>query len=181
MKTEQLEERNARKEKRTKIIKNVVLIAGLAAVVFSSLVYYRNEEKAIEEERQNAVVGIHIKGAVKNSGYYEVPYSTRVKDLGDVAGGFDENADFDGVNLAAYVKDGEEIYIPYKGSAERGGYNLNVVSFDQLLTLSGIGETTAQSIINYRENNGKYKEVSELITAVGQSKYEEIRENFYVE
>ncbi len=181
MKTEQLEDKTVRKEKRTRILKNAVLLAGLAAVVFSSLVYYKNEEKAIEEEQNNAVIGVHVKGAVKNSGYYEVPYSTRVKDLGDVAGGFDENVDLDGVNLAAYVKDGEEIYFPYKGSAERGGYNLNSVSIEQLLTVSGVGETTAQKIINYRENNGKYKEVSELITAVGKSKYEEIRENFYVE
>lgn len=162
------------------LLKNVVLVIALIAVIFGSLVYYRKEEKKIVDEANAALIGVHVKGAVKKSGYYEVPYSTRVKDLEKVVGGFDEGVDLDGVNLAAYVKDGEEIYFPYKGSAARGGFDLNTVTFDQLVTVPGIGETTAQKILNYRENNGKFKEVAELKGIVGESKYESMREHFYV-
>lgn len=78
--------------KRRNVLKTVFPLFALIAVVFGSLVYYRAEESALEAAEENAVVGVHIKGAVKISGYYEVPYGTRIKDLGEVAGGFAETS-----------------------------------------------------------------------------------------
>ncbi len=174
----EIKENNAAKKN---VIKTLFLLLALCAIVFGSLVYYRSEETMADSEEAKAVVGVHIKGAVKNSGYYEVPYGTRVRDLADIAGGCDENADMDGVNLAAYVEDGEEIYFPYKGSAENGGINLNTADADELTSLDGIGDTTAQKIIDYREAHGGFQSVIELKDILGNSKYESVREKLYVE
>lgn len=153
-----------------------VLILALGCVVHKNA--YDAEQA---EDATDSVVGIHIKGAVENSGYYEVPMGTRVRELGDFAGGFLDNADFDGVNLAEFVKDGQEVYVPFKGTKENGAVNLNTVTYEELLEISGVGETTARQIINYRNKNGSFEKVIELKTVLGTSKYNSIRESFYVE
>lgn len=161
------------------VIKTLFLLLALCAIVFGSLVYYKSDETA--SETAEAAVGVHIKGAVEKPGYYEVPYGTRVRDLAQIAGGYAEGADLDGVNLAAYAEDGEEIYFPYKGSAEKGGINLNTAGIEELTGLEGIGEASAQKIIDYRESHNGFQSVLELKDIIGDSKYEAIRENLYVE
>lgn len=172
-----VKEENAAKKN---IIKTLFLLLALCAIVFGSLVYYRDTKTASDAEDAEAVVGIHIKGAVKNAGYYEVPYGTRVRDLAQIAGGYADGADLDGVNLAAYAEDGEEIYFPYKGSAENGGIDLNAAGAEELMSIDGIGEDSARKIIDYRNSHGSFKSVLELREVLGNSKYEAVREKLYV-
>jgi competence protein ComEA len=162
-------------------LKAGILVAVIIISIIISLVYYNHGTDATDQDAsEEALIGVHVKGAVAQSGYYEVPYGTRVKDLVDIAGGFDGNVDYDGVNLAEYVNDGDEIYFPYKGSAESRALNLNSADADSLQKLDGIGETTAQKIIEYRNSHGGFKSVLELKEIVGESKYEALRENVYV-
>ncbi|MBQ8541671.1 MAG: helix-hairpin-helix domain-containing protein [Clostridia bacterium] len=170
-------------EKRKRnIINGAILLFSLFAIVSASYIHYRAEEAEYTEYKEEVKLCVHVKGAVGKSGVYYVPYGTRVLNLESVAGGFLDNADLDGVNLAAYVKDGQEIYIPFKGSAKMGGYNLNTVTAEELVeNVDGIGETYAKKIVSYREQNGKFHSVSELKTILGESAYEKVREKFYVE
>ncbi len=64
-------------------------------------------------------VKVHVKGEVKNPGIYNLPAESRVEDAIQMAGGATENANVDGVNLAAYVKDGYEIKVPAKSAASK--------------------------------------------------------------
>lgn len=161
------------------ILKGVFMVFCLGVFVFAAFMYNTKVEKTAEEAT-DATVGIHVKGAVENTGFYLVPMGTRVGELGEYIGGFSDEADLDGVNLAEYVKDGAEIYVPYKGTPEKGALDLNSVTYEELLYVKGIGETYAGKIINYRNTHGSFKRVIELKDILDTKVYENVRESFYV-
>ena len=99
----------------------------------------------------------------------------------DKAGGLLEEADIKSVNLAYVLQDGEKIYIPSKQEAQNAEeqlavvtsgngdsasssskVNINKATLAELQKISGIGESTAQKIIDYRNENGKFKNIDEL-------------------
>ena len=165
--------------KKRKIFWTVVLVLGLCLLVIFSSFIDKHEESS-EIDATDAFIGVHVKGAVNNSGYYEVPYGTRIKDLAQFAGGFLPSADLDGVNLAAFVKDGEEVYIPHIGTPMTGAVNINTVTYEELIEINDIGDVTARRILNYRDSRGVIESVTELRSVLGVTKYEQLRENFYV-
>ncbi|MBQ8002251.1 MAG: helix-hairpin-helix domain-containing protein [Clostridia bacterium] len=166
------------KEKAFKIIWLTVLII---AIVVSSFVYSTNDGDAYEDATYSNIC-VHVKGAVNNSGIYYVPWGTRVCDLEAYVGGFKENVLLDGVNLASYVKDGEEIYFPYSGEKGMGALNLNIVTEAELDALvDGIGAGTARKIVEYRNTHGNYTSVVELDDVLGKTKAEKFYKYFYVE
>ncbi len=176
-----IDEFNEKDTKRRSLIVTVVAIVLIITFIVTAFItdsYTRDDWEVDEKE----TLGVHIKGAVKNSGYYEVPLGTRVKDLIDTAGGFDENAFADGVNLAGYVKDGEEIVVPYKGNAEKGALNLNRVTQDELCELvDGIGEESARKIVAYRDEHGGFVSVLELDEILGKNKAKALYDKFYID
>ncbi len=166
--------------KRRTLVITVVAIVLVCVLMITAFVVDAVKHDDYTEEK--AIIAVHVKGAVKKSGYYEVALGTRVRELIDVAGGFDENAFVDGVNLAAYVKDGEEIVVPYKGSVENGAFNLNTVTEEELYTLvDGIGEDRARQIINYRESHNGFVSVLELDDVLGKTTAKKLYDKFYVE
>ena len=109
---------------------------------------------------------VYICGAVENAGIYEFKEGARLYELIKEAGGLDEEADADAVNLAMEVKDGEQIRIPYIGEtlgiAEEKLVDINKAGVEELCTIPGIGEARATAIIEYREASGGFKEIEEL-------------------
>ncbi|MBQ7876190.1 MAG: helix-hairpin-helix domain-containing protein [Clostridia bacterium] len=165
-------------KKRTIII---TVVAVVLICVFMITAFISNGAKKTDYTDEKNIIAVHVKGAVKKSGYYEVKYGTRVREIIDIAGGFDENAFVDGVNLAAYLKDGEEIVVPYRGSVENGAFNLNTVTEEELYTLvDGIGEDRARQIINYRETHGGFVSVLELDDVLGKTTAKKLYDKFYV-
>lgn len=143
------------------------------------------------------VVVVQAAGAVMQPGLYRLAPGSRVDDLVHAAGGLAPDADPDRVNLAALLTDGEKVYIPRFGEAapvvpadaDAGGastgasagpgspINLNTASIAQLDTLPGIGPTTAQAIVDYRSEHGRFGSVDELLNVrgIGPAKLEELR------
>lgn len=164
-----------------------------------------NVDKA--EEKVKEIV-VHIIGEVKKSGVVSLEKGARLIDAIKKAGGETKNADLSQVNLAYKLKDGDKIYIPNKNEkiteyivqgngdnivsvgeepennlkGENKKVNINTANQEELDTLPGIGETTAQKIIEYRETNGKFNKIEDLqnVKGIGESKYSEIKDKITV-
>lgn len=114
-----------------------------------------------------------IDGAVNVPGVYEISVGLRVRDLVEAAGGMREDAALESINLAEVVTDGlryhiltiEEYEASRTGSSAK--ININTATIEQLMTLAGIGESKARSIIEYREKNGTFKSVEDLLKVSG--------------
>lgn len=129
-------------------------------------------------ESGSEVYCVYICGAVENEGVYSVPSGSRVNDVLKMAGGYSSEAVKGYVNLAEKVRDGERIYIPYEdddtmelgteSEVEADGMvNINTAGKDELMTLPGIGSGKADDIIKYREKNGAFGSIEELMNVNG--------------
>ena len=125
------------------------------------------DEASFSDEKEDENIGfVHICGAVKNPGIYRIRKGERLYEAIEEAGGFDEEADTEVVNLAKELSDAEQIRIPYIGeniqAEEDGLINLNKADVSELVTIPGIGESRANAIIEYRNINGGFKDIEEL-------------------
>lgn len=144
-----------------------------------------NEEETKEEDDVEKVIIVHVTGAVNNPGVYYLPEGARVFHAVEEAGGASEEADLERINLAQPLYDGQPVYVPRKGeegSPQPSGINnsqsgspshniakinINTASKSQLETLPGIGSVKAQNIITYREKNGPFQRVEDLLKVSG--------------
>ena len=161
------------------------------------------ESNKIEEETTKIVV--HVSGAVRNEGIVELKEKSRIADAIEMVGGVTEDAYMKDVNLATILEDGMKIYIPTKEEVEKqrentndsvskdtnldiynnssntrkknNKVNINTATKEELDTLPGIGESTANKIISYREEKGNFKSIEEIkeVSGIGDSKYEQIK------
>jgi competence protein ComEA len=138
---------------------------------------------------------VQVAGAVRRPGVYEMTEGARVFQAIQKAGGFVEAADEQTVTLAAQLTDGCRVYVPRegettitavaaviggtsaKGPSGGGPVSLNSATLEQLDALPGIGPSTAQKIITYRETKGPFTSVDQLteVPGIGPSKLEELR------
>jgi competence protein ComEA len=137
-------------------------------------------------------VVVYITGAVPRPGVYALPKDARIQDAISAAGGFLAEADKSQINLAAVLEDGEKLEVPYiEGASPVIGtpvpevetstsevININIASIAELDTLPGIGPTTAQKIIDYREQNGPFLNTEDIINVpgIGPGTYERIKD-----
>ena len=127
-------------------------------------------------------VYVYVCGAVNAPGVYELKEGARVFEAIQLAGGLTEAAAADAVNQARIVTDGEQIRVPTVEEAQSRGagvagevtegtennkININTAGKEELMTLTGIGEAKAESIMDYREKNGSFKSVEELMQIEG--------------
>ena len=164
-----------------------------------------NVENNKEETEQ---IIIHIAGEVKNPGIVKIKEGARIADVIEMAGGLTDKANITNINLAYVIEDGQKITIPSKEKENQNEYissesgqgvieetpktnlesnentivNINKASKEELQTLQGIGESTAQKIIDYREQNGNFKQIEDIknVPGIGDSKFEAIKESIKV-
>ncbi|MED3962091.1 helix-hairpin-helix domain-containing protein [Niallia taxi] len=147
------------------------------------------EEAQVKQEPEPDIY-VDVKGAVKAPGLYEAKQGERVMDIIERANGFTNEADENVINLAERVEDEMIVYIPklgeelksVNGDAGQNGdtalVNINEANSSQLLTLPGIGEAKASAIMDYREQNGGFKDAAELkeISGIGEKTFEKLKE-----
>lgn len=119
---------------------------------------------------------VHVLGQVERPGLYELREGDRVVDAIAAAGGFTEDADPAGVNLARLLSDGEQLAVPAVGEipagaasgvAVDGRVDLNTADLAALDTLPRVGPAIAQRIIDWREANGPFRSVDDLLAVSG--------------
>jgi competence protein ComEA len=148
-------------------------------------------EGAEEGSRRSVIV--HVAGAVRSPGVYRMRPNARVDDAVGRAGGATARADLSQVNLAAKVEDGRQVLVPERPRAGAPAtaaaepapgvpLNLNTATLEQLDELDGIGPATAQSILDYREENGGFGSVEELgqVPGIGDVRLASLREQVRV-
>jgi competence protein ComEA len=126
-----------------------------------------------------ATIVVHVAGAVRHPGVYRLRDGMRVAGAIREAGGATRRANLDALNLAAKLADGRQVLVPARPQVAHAGaaaatpsgtaaadsglpVNLNSATLEELDALDGIGPTTAQKIIDYREQHGGFANVDEL-------------------
>jgi competence protein ComEA len=107
-------------------------------------------------------VVVHVTGAVLSPGLETLQTGARVADAVDAAGGFTADADQSAINLARFVKDGEQVNVPCIGEAGSGLVNINRADAAELDALPGIGPVLAQRIVADRDANGPFSSLDDL-------------------
>jgi len=183
------------KNKDTVIIFVLVLLViitkfGLAMNKNSIEINLDNEKSTINLEIENEEsILVHISGEVNSPGVYELNVNDRLDDLVKISGGLSTNADVARVNLARVLEDGLKIHIPSKNTTTESDQSvdrLTLTDFNQLSSkeleeIDGIGEVISKRIVNYREKNGTFKKMSDLlnVNGIGDAKLEQIKNNVY--
>lgn len=183
-------------------------IAGLGAPTGFSVVEAAADESADEQTapvEAPAAIFVHVTGCVVRPGLCELPAESRIADAIQAAGGFTEDASEGSLNLAQVLADGEQVRVPSRDEAsaaaasssamggdagasassnasDAGKVNLNSADAAQLQTISGIGEAKARKIIAYREANGRFASVDDLlnVSGIGEKTLASIRDQICV-
>lgn len=163
-----------------------LLLALAAVVAFVSLVLVvvnRPEppagEFSISEQSSETVaieqyLYVHIVGEVKTPGMYQLPIGARLVDAVFAAGGLTDSADNSSVNLARELSDGEQVVVfsindqdEAMGTSSGGLISINRASNKQLEELPGIGPALSARIVAWREANGGFKSIEDLLKVSG--------------
>jgi len=171
------------------------LLVGLLSLFFLSR---RSNERveiipAESQEASGSGIYVDLSGAVMRPGLYHLKPGSRVNDLLVAGGGLSASADRDwfskSVNLAQKLEDGIKFYIPYVGNGGavdsgevagvyQGKVNINLASKTELETLSGVGPSMAQKIIDYRDKNGFFNKIEDLkqVSGIGDKTFENLKD-----
>ena len=149
-----------------------------------------------------APISVYINGAVAIPGVYTLPPDARVAGLIAAAGGFSAEAFTDAVNMAQPLIDGIQVYVPDSadsaeiksqlltnpapsdaqttstGISSDGRININSASKSELEEIPAVGPSTAASIMAYREDNGPFQEIEEImnVSGIGEGKFEQMKD-----
>ncbi|WP_347862709.1 helix-hairpin-helix domain-containing protein [Salimicrobium sp. PL1-032A] len=133
---------------------------------------------------------VDIKGSVKRPGVYEGTSTMRVHEIVDLAGGFTEDADETSVNLAQKIEDEMVVLVASTGNSEEGTsvieqsdkVRINQAALEEITSINGIGPSKAEAIIAYREENGNFKKIEDLleVSGIGEKTLENMKEDIQI-
>ncbi len=161
-----------------------------------------SEEVGIKDEEGEETgaspedIYVDISGEVKDPGVYKVTTETRLFEVIDMAGGLTVKADTNSLNRAEKVTDGQKVIVRAIGETNDQGYdpydqnydgeedvsggkvNINIADMEALQILPGIGPQRAKSIIDYREQNGYYSTIEEImnVSGIGERTFDSIKD-----
>ena len=151
------------------------------------------QTEAVKDEVSETKIAVDVEGAVNNPGLYELAPGSRVGDAVEMAGGMTDDALAHGVNRAAKLEDGMQVYVPSASeetapkvltqpqsaeSVPSGKVSLNSASASELQELPGIGPSLSQRIIDYRQENGGFSSVDDLknVSGIGEVRFENLKD-----
>lgn len=191
--------------------KFILLCVLLLGCVLTSIAaeFFTNEEPAsvisaqTQAKSKKQLITVYVSGAVARPGLYELPAGIRAQEAVEAAGGFTKAANQEKVNLAKKLKDGSQVNVPaLKGSKkvitgtntsadkasigsqqkQAGLVNINTASITELDSLPGVGEVTAQRIIEYRQQHSFTRiEDIMLVKGIGEAKFNKMKDRLTVQ
>lgn len=165
----------------------VAAVVGAAALVGGSLGSLNRPPEMTAPTQPDVVIAtesidVHVAGWVLSPGVVRVALESIVADAIEAAGGLRPGALVDRINLAAPLHSGDQVVVPgpdsMNGSSEDGPLALNRASAKDLEELPGVGPVLAERIVAYREQNGPFTEVEDLLQVggIGEAKLASIRD-----
>ena len=150
-----------------------------------------------EKAEQDTECAVYVCGAVVTPGVYVLPGGSRICEAVAAAGGMQENAAYESLNQAEEIHDGQMIVVlteeemqneqvqkddTQKSDTADGRVDLNTATKTQLMTLPGIGEEKADSIIAYREKNGGFSSIEDIkkIEGIKEGVFSKIKDSIAV-
>lgn len=158
------------------------------------------EDKTVEKEESNItnkVITVYISGEVNNPGIVNLKEGDRLATAVEKVGGTTKNADLNGINMAIKIEDEMHYIIPKIGekvnedvdntenlqkesgvsSSNSSLININTATIEELDKLPGVGEATANKIVNHRDESGEFKSIEEIknVNGIGDKKFEQIK------
>ena len=185
----------------------ILLLLGMVAA--GGLMYGYSEQDAAVKlsagESQSTEVPAHaitvyVTGAVNRPGVVTLKEGARIADAVNSCGGVLPTGDAERINMAQVLKDGQKVQVPEKaqgakaaaadkskaakaGSPVEGALvNINTADLQALDALPGIGPSTAQKIIDYRETEGAFQDIADLkkIKGIGESKFAKLKDKICI-
>lgn len=161
-----------------------------------------------EEENSRKSIFVEVKGEVLNPNVYKMEEGSIVYDLILMAGGITDKGSLDNINQAREIQNGECIVVRsideveiidkdsfaddklsvetfYKENMKNSNQsliNINTASKEELKTLNGIGDVLADSIVEYREENGRFESIDDIknVSRIGSKTFEKFRDKITV-
>jgi competence protein ComEA len=145
--------------------------------------------------KETQTVYVDVGGEVRSPGVYKVESGSRVFEAIEKAGGLTDKADTTAINQAEQVKDGQKITIPARNSssatAVSGGavsspgqsmININTADSAGLQEIPGVGPVTAEKIIEYRNQNGAFRQKADIknVSGIGDKTYAKMKDKITV-
>src|SRR5690554_1370289 len=167
----------------------LLLVAAAVAVLVSALGSHGTSVPIAEVRPTSSprsvepLIYVHLLGAVAHPGLYALPPDSRAIDAVAAAGGFTPTADRAALNLARFLSDGEQVYVPAEGEVPQdllgpqgtvgGKVNLNTADGATLETLPGVGPALAARIIAWRDTNGRFTSPEDLkgVSGIGEKTF----------
>lgn len=187
---------------RDMIIKVAAAALLVVAAFFVFMVAGGQEEDSLAQEKEVVteaepvveMIMVDVGGEVNEPMVAVLEEGSRVEDAINAAGGVTVNADLTEINRAAFVEDGEKILIPskttgaeYDGAPKGSSYsgysdsriNINTATSEELQLLNGIGPATAEKIIEYRDENGRFNDIEDIknVSGIGDKTFDKFKDD----
>ena len=183
------------KENRLYLVIALVIIIMIGITYIYNFVIIKQKglviNKVVMKENNEEAIGVYIDGEVNSPGYILIPKNQTLSYAINKAQGITKEADIQNIDIDKKLNDQEKIIIPKKKSSDDNEeeimemtdekVNINTASKEELMQIEGIGEKTAEKIIEYREKN-KFTDIEELkeVKGIGDKKFEKIKDNIKV-
>ena len=177
--------------------KRALVTISLLAIGFACLLFATTRGSAIAQETPKPLLSlspvkqtilVHVAGKVEKPDVYPLLQGSRVADAIKAAGGAKKGVDLSDINLARILIDGEQIYVGYVAAVDRstpkksvkkysGIVNINRATKAEFDSLVGIGPVIAGKIVTYRNQNGSFMAIEDLlkVSGIGAKTLERIR------
>lgn len=176
--------------------KNILTILLSIALILSVLAtagVFEKGEIVLKKASQNQEVEVYIVGEIAEPGIYKIKKGSILNVLLEMAGGLNETVDKDNINLAYRIDDNmmikvlnssmismedEEGINVYDKELSSLMININTAGVEELILIPGVGDSTANAIIAYRNEYGDYNVIEDIMNVSGikQSKFESIKD-----